>query len=160
MKLRLLSSASKIQRPQGLPYTTLPLVQAATLSALMTLYHFKPLDSRHMRSNCTRYYCNLKSNGKTSNLEGAWGTNYPLFPLLSALPPVSFPGAAKEPACQYRVNYLSTRPGSSWTQSGFYELMIRLDLWFLLCLFKAVKSHFWVKPLLVLLAYWLVILLK
>ena len=37
LKFRLPSSAPKTQHPQGLPYTTLPLVQTATLSALMTL---------------------------------------------------------------------------------------------------------------------------
>ena len=35
------------------------------------LIPFQASDSRNMHSYCTRYYCNLKSNGKTSNLEGA-----------------------------------------------------------------------------------------
>lgn len=35
------------------------------------------------------------------------------------------------------------------TQSGFYKLMIRSDLWFLLCLSKPEKSHLWGKLLFV-----------
>lgn len=45
------------------------------------------------------------------------------------------------------------------TQSGFYKLTIRSDLWFLLCLSKAEKTT-WVKLLFVLLACWLVVLVS
>ena len=105
MKFRLLSSASKIQRPPGLPYTTLPLVQAATLSALMTLYHFKPQTPDICILIVPGITVTLKVTGKQATLKLHKGPTI-RSPLYSpALPPVSFPGSAsgKEPTCQTRV---------------------------------------------------------